>query len=55
MQGIMAQGGRIGFADGPKNPGRRKFMKLAAGIASIPILGKFFKGAKVPLVNQLAK
>jgi len=40
-------GGRVGFADGPDNPGRRKFMKLAAGLASIPILGKFFKGAKV--------
>ena len=48
QDGIMAaSGGRIGFADGPKNPGRRKFMKLAAGLASIPILGKFFKGAKV--------
>ena len=49
MQGgiMAANGGRIGFADGPDNPGRRKFMKLAAGLASIPILGKFFKGAKV--------
>ena len=40
-------GGRVGFADGPDSPGRRKFMKLAAGLASLPILGKFFKGAKV--------
>jgi hypothetical protein len=49
MQGgiMAASGGRIGFKDGPKNPGRRTFMKLAAGIASIPIFGKFFKGAKV--------
>ena len=46
-------GGRVGFKDGPKNPGRRTFMKLAAGIASIPILGKFFKPA-VPLVKKLA-
>jgi hypothetical protein len=45
----QASGGltRIGFADGPDSPGRRKFMKLAAGLASLPILGKFFKGAKV--------
>jgi hypothetical protein len=46
-------GGRVGFKDGPKNPGRRTFMKIAAGIASIPILGKFFKPA-VPLVKKLA-
>jgi len=48
-------GGRVGFADGndPKDPGRRTFMKLAAGLASIPILGKFFKPA-VPLVKKLA-
>ncbi len=46
-------GGRVGFADGPKNPGRRTFMKLAAGIASIPLFGKFFKPA-VPLVKKLA-
>jgi len=53
-----AEGGRIGFADGPddpNNPGRRKFMKLAAGLASIPILGKFFKVAEkaAPLVQQI--
>ena len=49
MQGgiMAASGGRIGFKDGPKNPGRRTFIKAAAGLASIPILGKFFKGAKV--------
>ena len=52
-RGIYSQGGRIGFKDGPKNPGRRTFMKLAAGIASIPIFGKFFKPA-VPLVKKLA-
>ena len=52
-RGIYSQGGRIGFKEGPKNPGRRTFMKLAAGIASIPILGKFFKPA-VPLVKKLA-
>jgi len=30
---------------GPPNPGRRNFMKLMAGLASIPVLGKFFKPA----------
>ena len=37
-------GGRIGLKDGMN---RRTFMKVMAGLASIPILGKFFKGAKV--------
>jgi len=39
--GIMRQG----FADGPDDPSRRKFMKIAGGIASIPIIGKFLKPA----------
>jgi hypothetical protein len=53
----MAQGGIIGLKEGgPPNPGRRNFMKVMAGLASIPFLGKFFKGAKVaktvvPLTN----
>ena len=37
-------GGSIGLKDGMD---RRTFMKIMAGLASIPILGKFFKGAKV--------
>ena len=42
------QGGRVGLEKGgPPNKGRRNFMKLMAGLASIPVLGKFFKGAKV--------
>jgi hypothetical protein len=40
----MADGGRIGLKDGMD---RRTFMKYMAGLASIPIVGKFFKGAKV--------
>ena len=41
---------------GPPNPGRRTFMKLMAGLASIPIVGKLFKTAAtvskvVPLKN----
>ena len=39
----MADGGRIGFKDGMD---RRTFMKIMAGIASIPVVGKFFKGTK---------
>ena len=37
------------FKDGskPPNPGRRNFMKLMAGLASLPVIGKLFKGAKV--------
>ena len=38
-----ADGGRIGLKDGMD---RRTFMKIMAGLASIPVLGKFFKGAK---------
>ena len=41
-------GGRFGFKEGgPPNPGRRNFMKLMAGLASLPVIGKLFKGAKV--------
>ena len=52
-RGIYSLGGRIGFAKGPKDPGRRAFMKLMAGIMSIPIVGKFFKPA-APVVEKLA-
>ena len=52
-RGIYALGGRIGFKDGPKNPGRRTFVKLMAGIASLPILGKFLKPA-APAIEKLA-
>jgi len=49
FSGIMAANGglisRQGFADGPDDPSRRKFMKIAGGLASIPILGKFLKPA----------
>mgnify|MGYP001428083996 CR=1 FL=1 len=34
------------FNEGGFNKGRRNFMKLAAGLASLPFVGKFFKGAK---------
>ena len=37
-----AIGGRVGFADGPEDPNKRKFMKIMGGLASLPILGRFF-------------
>ena len=39
-----AMGGRIGFDNGGMT--RRTFLKLMGGLASIPIVGKLFKGAK---------
>ena len=52
--GIMAaNGGRIGFADGPMDPKRRTFMKVMAGIASLPIFSKFIGKSEVvkPIVK----
>ena len=39
-----AEGGRIGLKNGMD---RRTFLKIMGGLASVPILGKFFKPAKV--------
>lgn len=39
-----ADGGRIGLKNGMD---RRTFMKIMAGLATLPVVGKFFKGAKV--------
>jgi len=56
---FMAQGGimRLGFKDGPDDPSKRKFMKIAGGLASIPILGKFIKPTMVaaPKVAEVVK
>ena len=41
-----AYGGRMGFADGPEDPSKRKFMKIMGGLASLPIIGRFFDVAK---------
>ena len=49
-----ADGGRIGFADGPEDPSKRKFMKIMGGLASLPVLGKFFKIAE-PLAPAVSK
>ena len=40
----FAGGGRANFDKGGMS--RRQFMKIMGGLASLPILGKFFKGAK---------
>ena len=50
----MATGGRAGFKDGPDQPGRRKFMKIMGGLATLPILGKFVKPA-MPLIKKGAE
>jgi len=46
---------RMDFSEGsPKDPSRRTFLKFMAGIASLPFVGKFFKGAKSAKVVKLA-
>ena len=47
--------GRMGFAEGPKDPSRRKFIKIMGGLASLPIVGKYFKLAEkaAPVVQKL--
>ena len=42
----MAVGGRVGFADGPDDPNKRKFMKVLGGLTALPFVGKFFKAAE---------
>ena len=44
------QGGRVGYADGPKDPSKRLFVKGLTALAAVPILGKYFKLAKSPKV-----
>ena len=53
----FAIGGRVGYKDGPDVPGRRKFMKIMGGLATIPFVGKFFKSAKTaaPAVEKAAE
>jgi len=43
----FATGGRVGLKDGPPDPSRRNFLKIMGGLAALPIVGKFFKPAKV--------
>jgi len=64
QMGIAAAAGglitRQGFADGPDDPNKRKFMKIMAGLGSLPILGRFFDVAQVaeksaPVVAETIK
>ena len=52
----LAEGGRIGYKDGPEKPGRRTFMKAAAGLASLLPFG-LVKVGKVaaPVVTKAAE
>jgi hypothetical protein len=50
QMGVAAANGgliRKGFANGPEDPSKRKFMKIMGGLASLPIVGKFFDVAQV--------
>jgi len=56
-QEMRADGGRIGYKDGP-DMGRRTFLKILGGLAAVPIIGKFIKPlktakgvAKVPIIQ----
>ena len=52
----LAQGGRIGYKDGPPDPTKRKFMKAAVGLASVLPFG-IGKGVKMaaPVVTKAAE
>ena len=51
-----AIGGRVGFADGPEDPKKRKFMKIMGGLASIPLLGRFIDiGTTAPKVAEVLR
>ena len=54
MSGMMQKGGRVGFKKGMD---RRTFMKIMGGLTTLPIVGKFFKGAEVaaPVVKKAAE
>ena len=50
QMGVAAANGgliRKGFANGPEDPSKRKFMKIMGGLASLPIIGRFFDVAQV--------
>ena len=42
------QGGRVGYADGPKDPKRRTVIKGLTALAALPVIGKYFKLVKSP-------
>ena len=57
MMGVSAASGgliRKGFADGPEDPSKRNFMKILGGLASLPVVGRFFDIAKeAPVVKNI--
>ena len=56
LKGTFADGGRAGFADGPEDPKKRKFMKIMGGLASLPILGRFIDiGTQAPKVAEVMR
>ena len=46
LKKTFAEGGRAGFKDGPDDPSKRKFMKIMGGLATLPFIGKYFRGAE---------
>ena len=46
------QGGRVGYADGPKDPKRRTVIKGLTALAALPVIGKYFKLA--PKAGKIA-
>jgi len=50
---MLGEDDRTGFNKGGFNKGRRNFIKLMAGLASLPFVGKLFKGAKVAKIVPL--
>ena len=50
-----AYGGRMGFDEGgPSDPSKRKFMRIMGGLASLPVVGKFFRVAEqTPVVQNI--
>jgi hypothetical protein len=52
----FADGGRIGYKDGPDQPGRRKFMKIAGGIlGAIPFVGTKILSKATPVISKTAE
>ena len=52
----FAGGGRIGYKDGPDQPGRRKFMKIAGGIlGALPFGGAKLLSKAAPMVSKAAE
>ena len=43
---MFNQGGRVGYAKGPKDPSKRLFLKGVGALSLVPILGKYFKLAE---------